>query len=50
MVVLKYFILVYNNFKTKKTLFKANIYQFILFLMVVIAIEYGEKIKAIFPG
>jgi len=39
-VIMKYVILAYNRFKTKKALLKSNIYSFCLFLMVVLVIEY----------
>jgi len=45
-VLVKYVILLYNGFKTKKALFKANVYCYLVFLLVVLLIEYKESIFA----
>ena len=52
MVTIKYAILLYNNFETKKALFKANIYGYIVFLLVVLIIEYKDGLSKLFsnPG
>lgn len=47
-VLIKYFILFYNKFVTQKTLFKANIYGFILFVLVVLIIEYQANLEVFF--
>jgi len=44
-VLIKYFILLYNHFKTHKSLFKFNVYGYLVFLAVVLIIENKDKIK-----
>jgi hypothetical protein len=39
-VIIKYFILLWNGFKTVKGLFKFNIYAYIVFVVVVLVIDY----------
>ena len=43
-VIMKYLILVKNRFKTKKALFRANIYGYIVFLIVVLVIDYKDQL------
>lgn len=47
-VVIKYGILLYNNFITQKSLFKANVYGFLMFLLVVLVIEYQTELQSFF--
>jgi hypothetical protein len=41
---MKYMILAYNKFKTRKSLFKANCYGFLVFVIVVLIIEYKNQL------
>lgn len=45
-VLIKYIVLAYNGFKTRKALFKANVYCYLVFLVVVLVIEYKAQIFA----
>ena len=47
-VIIKYGILFYYHFQTHKSLFKANIYQFLVFLIVVLIIEYKTALLTFF--
>ena len=47
-VTIKYAILLYNGFKTHKSLYKFNIYGYIFFLAVVLVIEYKNQLVALF--
>jgi len=40
LVLIKYLILLYHHFKTHKALLRVNVYQYIVFLVVVLVIEY----------
>ena len=35
----------YNRFKTRKALWKANVQQYIVFILVVLIIDYKDKIS-----
>lgn len=47
-VIIKYSILLYNTFQTHKSLFKANVYGYMVFLLVVLVIEYKTQIVDLF--
>lgn len=49
-VVIKYSILLYNTFQTHKSLFKANIYGYVAFLIVVLIIEYKSNLVQLFSS
>jgi len=43
-VLVKYMTLLYYNFKTQKKLFKANIYIYMIFLVIVLVIEFKDSL------
>ena len=43
-VLIKLSILTYYRFKTHKKLFKANVYLYVVFLIVVVIIDFKDKI------
>lgn len=47
-VIIKYSILLYNTFQTHKSLFKANVYGYMVFVLVVLIIEYKDQIVELF--
>ena len=49
-VTIKYTILLYNGFKTHKSLYKFNIYGYIFFLAVVLVIEYKNQLITLFTN
>lgn len=46
MILVKYVILVYNRFKTRRALCKANVQQYLVFVFVVLIVDYKDKISA----
>ena len=46
-VLFKYALLLKFRFKTKKSLFKINVAAYIIFLLVVISIDYKEDLKSL---
>mmetsp|Transcript_10168 Transcript_10168/g.17139 ORF Transcript_10168/g.17139 Transcript_10168/m.17139 type:complete len:236 (-) Transcript_10168:72-779(-) len=43
-VAIKYMLLVYNGFKTKRRMFKANIINYLVYVIVVLIIDYKNQI------
>ena len=42
-VIMKYFLLVFNGFKTHRKVFKANILAYVLYVLVVFIIDYKDS-------
>jgi hypothetical protein len=40
----------YNRFKTRKALWKANVYGYIMFIVVVLIIDFWDKFFPAEPG
>ena len=50
MIVIKYLVLAFNKFKTKKGLFIFNSVFYFVFLIIVIFIDYLEEIQGAIRG
>ena len=42
-IMIKYSILMYNRFKTREALWRANLYGYVIFLVVVLIIDFWDK-------
>lgn len=49
-VLTKLVILGYNKFKTHKKMFKANVYAYIGFIVIVVILDYKDQIGGISSG
>jgi hypothetical protein len=49
-VIMKYIILLANKFTTRKRLFKTNVFGYIIFVIIVLILDYKDQIFGLTPA